>query len=78
MSWDYRLIHHNTDEHEWIGLHEVFYDKDGSIRYWTEYPSRIVFDIDEVDFSLSDELEAMKEADNKPILLESELIANVC
>ena len=72
MSWNYRLIHHDKAKHEWIGLHEVYYDDDGEIRYYTENPCRILWDIDE-DCTLLDELIMMAEAQDKPTLKESEI-----
>ena len=36
MSWNYRIIYHDDDEHPYYGLHEVFYSKKGKIKFWTE------------------------------------------
>lgn len=73
MSWNYRLIHHDKGP-EWIGIHEVFYDGD-KIRYWSENASDIKWYIDD-ELNVKDELDKMKAALDKPVLLESELINN--
>ena len=37
MSWNYRIMRHEVDGEVWYGVHEVFYDEDGSVS-WTTKP----------------------------------------
>lgn len=38
MTWNYRIIHHDTKEHPYFAIHEVFYDERGKITSWTTDP----------------------------------------
>lgn len=42
MSWNYRIIKNKTGEgenyQEWFQIHEVYYTKGGSIKYWSVDP----------------------------------------
>jgi len=40
MSWNYRIIRHETNDEVWYAVHEVYYDKDGTLNGWTEDPVR--------------------------------------
>jgi len=41
MSWNYRAILHDDPVEPWIGLHEVYYNEDGSVSAWTAEPIRV-------------------------------------
>ena len=78
MTWNYRLIHHDiaTPQYQWIGLHEVYYDHDGKPKSWTEKAITFVCDAEEGSAGLVRSLEmALKDARDRPMLLESELEA---
>ena len=34
MSWNYRVVRHGEGDRLWYGLHEVYYNDDGSICCW--------------------------------------------
>ena len=36
MTWNYRVLRHVDSGMEYYGLHEVYYNGDGSIAAWTE------------------------------------------
>ena len=38
MSWNYRIIHHDTVSHPYFAMHEVYYDEHGKIGGWTAEP----------------------------------------
>ena len=61
-TWNYRIVRHD----DCVGLHEVFYNEDGSVRAWTENPVRFVGD-DEADLVRSLE-RALKDAVARPII----------
>ena len=67
MTWDYRIMHYR--EHPEFGtafgIHEVFYDQDGSVKGATKTPVAVV-DQDLVE--LEWRLRAMLEALQKPAL----------
>src|SRR5262249_149086 len=33
-GWNYRVMRHFDEEHEWFGIHEVYYEYDGSVNDW--------------------------------------------
>ena len=35
MTWNYRIIYHDKSDPSYYGLHEVYYNEDGSIASWT-------------------------------------------
>jgi len=42
MSWNYRLVKEKTDDDgDWFGVHEVYYNKDGSIHLINDEPVSI-------------------------------------
>jgi len=65
MTWNYRVIRHKNDGDEWLAIHEVYYDDDGSSELTTQDPSDIVGETVE---SLRDTLEYMLESLDKSIL----------
>ena len=36
MNWNYRILKTKDGEDDWYQIHEVYYDKDGKIKGWTE------------------------------------------
>lgn len=72
MSWNYRIIHHDTDAEPWYGLHEVYYDGDGSVMAWTKDAARFsAYTLQGVQESL---LWARGDARKRPVLLESQAL----
>ncbi len=73
MTWNYRVIEHDTPESDIgsFGIHEVYYDEQGRVSTWTE---RAVAVTAESVAALQEELEIMAEALNRPVLKESELL----
>lgn len=61
MTWNYRIIRHRDH----VALHEVFYDKDGIAKSWTERAVSFVGN-DEADLIRSLEM-ALKDAKNRPV-----------
>lgn len=66
MSWNHRVMRHIEENgDEWFGIHEVFYEDNGSIKNWT---------VDAMDphgespFELGTDLARMMAALTKPIL----------
>lgn len=76
MSWNYRLIIHDDGEleNQWIGLHEVYYDDQGYVTFWTLGPVEFVTTLDEGQDSIVESLRmALRDASEKEMLIESEL-----
>ena len=38
MTWNYKIIHHDTEERPYFAIHEVLYDERGEIANWTTDP----------------------------------------
>ena len=38
MSWNHRVVRHSQGGKTWFGIHEVYYDDNGKIKFWTENP----------------------------------------
>lgn len=71
MNWNYRIIHHDTGEHVYFAIHEVFYDEHGKVTNWTTDP---------IDVSGESKSEVIKtlnrmfeDIEKSEILLESQL-----
>jgi len=70
MSWNYRIIRHKTTtpdgkQHEYVSIHEVYYDAEGKIDSWVVEPSTPFGD----DLNgLSYDLILIRQALRKPIL----------
>lgn len=65
MSWNYRIV--TLDNGVTFGIHEVFYNFDGSIRMWTETSVKPFGDTPE---DLREEVKYMMQAFDKPALTE--------
>jgi len=81
MSWNYRIILHDTDadpEKHWHGLHEVYYSEDGKLS-WTEDAITFVCDLDEgpdgIIGSLELALKSLRDPRFSTVLKETELLA---
>lgn len=71
MSWNYRIMKHvgrSPNNEEYLGMHEVYYDKDGKPNGYSSEPSFIGENLDELKWVL----ERMGEAVAKPILTEAD------
>ena len=70
MSWNYRIIYHDDDEHPYYGLHEVFYTKKGDIKSWS-------LDADVVGDSVNDLKSSvkmmLKDIKNSSVLTHSDM-----
>ena len=66
MSWNYRMVHHKEKNgEEWYGIHEVYYNADGTACMMSEEPC---MPIGETKKSLMNDLSMMTEAIIKPVL----------
>lgn len=76
MTWNYRIIHHDTDldpTQHWLGVHEVFYD-DGAVTSWTRDAVNFVCDPDEGAEGLIRSLEqALQDVRSQSVLRERQL-----
>ena len=72
MTWNYRIIHHDQDDPEWFGLHEVYYDGAGRVEGWTEAPVEFVADTREE--MLGDLYDDFQDAKNQDVLVESQTV----
>ena len=72
MTWNYRVIEHDrpgsTDKS--FGIHEVYYDDMGRVKTWTERAVGVTaYSVE----GLAEEMDIMREALAKPVLIEREL-----
>jgi len=71
MVWNYRVIVRDnaTDPGKKVyGVHEVYYDEDGSIRHWTADPVEAIADSPD---EMTDTLFAMLAATERHVLVEA-------
>jgi hypothetical protein len=71
MTWDYRIIKHDTVKSGHFAIHEVYYDDKGNVEAWTEEPIEIIGSskseiVKDMEYIISDI--------KQPILNESELL----
>ena len=72
MTWNYRIIFHDTHPKEqYYGLHEVYYDADGSVTGWTENP--VSFTSESKAGLMETLMTAKMDARKRSVLVESEL-----
>jgi hypothetical protein len=76
MSWNYRVVEHDqpgsTDKS--FGIHEVYYDDMGRVEAWTERAVGVTaYSVE----GLAEEMEIMREALGKPVLIEKELLREI-
>lgn len=68
--WNHRLIKREYDECVQFGIHEVFYNDDGSIYAYTEEPISVACDTEE---DVKEILEWMQNCLDKPVLVYGEI-----
>lgn len=69
-TWNYRIIHHDTDSQApWCGLHEVFYNEDGSLQMYAEEAEIVGDNRDDIVATLK---EMLSDIERSPDLIESE------
>lgn len=69
-SWNYRVISRKLDDEHEYGIHEVYYGEGGTIEAWSDsriHPHGYTFE------ELRDDLTAMGEALDKPVLDAADL-----
>ncbi len=73
MTWHYQAIKHEVGtDREWIGIHEVYRNKDGNIWGISEDPERICGeDMDSIIWTLN---QIIKDIDHYPILNDNEIV----
>ena len=70
MSWNHRIIRHKATtpdgkQHEYLSIHEVYYDAEGNITLWSENPTAPFGD----DFNgLAQDVMFLRQAFRRPIL----------
>ncbi|HUY52958.1 MAG TPA: hypothetical protein VMV24_00050 [Candidatus Dormibacteraeota bacterium] len=74
MTWNYRIIKHDTEKRNYFAIHEVFYDNKGKITSWTENPIDIV---GESKTDIKSILKQMVVDIETPTLKESELLGSL-
>ena len=70
MSWNYRIIYHDDDEHPYYGLHEVFYTKKGKIKSWSLDADVVGDSVDDIKSSVKMMLKDIK---NSSVLTHSDM-----
>lgn len=70
--WNCRIICHDKDEYPWYGVHEVFYNNDGSIYGYTESAIDITGDTEKEVKKYARMI--MRDINKSPILIESEIV----
>jgi len=65
MNWNYRILKTKDGEDDWYQIHEVYYDKDGKIKGWTENGATVAGN---TLVELRDSLEMMLKSLDKEIL----------
>ena len=70
MTWNYRIIKHDTAESVYFAVHEVYYDKQGNITNWTQNPIDITGDSAK---EIARTLQMILTDTKQPVLKESEL-----
>ncbi len=76
MTWNYRVISRLDSDGvpDRFGIHEVYYDSSGRIEMWSEEPCD---PFGESLTELTKDIEMMSEALSEPVLLETELLAEL-
>ena len=74
MTWNYRIIKHDSEKHSYFAIHEVFYNNNGKITSFTENPIDIV---GETKIDIKRILKQMTLDTATPTLKESELLKNL-
>ena len=74
MTWNYRIIKHDTDKSGHFAVHEVYYDGKGNVEAWTEDPIEL---IGESKRDIIKDIGYVTAEIKQPILNESELLKNL-
>jgi len=74
MTWNYRIIKHDSEKRSYFAIHEVFYNNKGEITSWTENPIDIV---GESKVDIKSILKQMTLDTETPTLKESELLESL-
>ena len=69
--WNNRIIKHEKSKTTWYSVHEVFYNKDGSIYAYTEDPITIVGETEEEAVEQAEQI--LRDIKDMPVLVASEL-----
>ncbi len=74
MTWNFRIIKHNSEKHSYFAIHEVFYGDKNEVISWTEKPIDIVGDsrsnVKRIFKQMALDIET-------PVLIESELLKSL-
>jgi hypothetical protein len=72
MSWNYRVVKSKDDDgEEYFAIHEVYYNKDGSIKLMTEEPVSVGSDTAEgIKWVLQKMVDSLKEE----VLVDGEIV----
>jgi hypothetical protein len=72
MSWNYRIVKGKTEDgDEYFGVHEVYYNRDGSIKLMTESPVEVASDTLE---GVKSVLQMMSDCLSKDVLVDGEIV----
>ena len=74
MTWNYRVIKRVIGGEDSYGIHEVYYNDDGTIRAWSENP---IIPTGETPEELKKDFLIQRHALDNPILNYDELVKNV-
>ena len=74
MTWNYRIIEHDTEKRSYFAIHEVFYNNKGKITSFTENPIDIV---GESEVDIKSILKQMNFDTVTPTLKESEILESL-
>ena len=69
--WNNRIIKHEKDGVTWHSVHEVFYNKDGSIYAYTEDPITIVGETKSETIGQVEQI--LRDIKDTPVLVASEI-----
>ena len=71
-SWNYRIMGFGYPENPHYAIHEVYYDEDEKLKSYSESAAVVFGDLGDEKNSMSWILDQMREAIDKPILMEDE------
>ena len=69
--WNNRIIKHEKDGVTWHSVHEVFYNKDGSIYAYTEDAITIIGETEEETIRQAEQI--LRDIKDTPVLVASEI-----
>tara|TARA_R100000479_G_C6213414_1_gene139032 strand:- start:81 stop:317 length:237 start_codon:yes stop_codon:yes gene_type:complete len=69
--WNNRIIKHEKNGTIWYGVHEVFYNKDGSIYAYTEDAITIIGETEEETIEQVEQI--LRDIKDTPVLVASEI-----